>query len=408
MVCTSGLFASGAEPFYEPARASAQASLWKALGKQPYQPAKIIENWNNRGNYTRNWAQRIVAFSYKSLRSNTDLETSNALMKEMLSHYLAHPADAFEIHSFPPNAILLNYVSHHFGATGAVRAGLLSAENETLLKQLATQWIANIYKPDEHHYDLKQFQRIVNSENHDFIHLATAYGFLTLLGDDRQNEREELEQYLTRYVNDKALTGMFIEAASKGYNTGSINSLLLIHDLTTDARLKSTIANSLDLYFALWGETQINGVSGQAATRLYPDWARTNGLNGPAWLAHVFFGYGDPPPVNVYAHFLPALVTSYKPREIVGSIVIGNKNPPYLARRKGLGLAANGLYQPPRYEILRDKFAWVQYTYIGDGFVMGSFLQQPPRADEEVTRISSQNRWCGAIFEGAPRRVSIR
>ncbi len=168
-----------------------------------------------------------------------------------------------------------------------------------------------------------------------------------------------------------------------------------IYDFSPDPELKRKAGNYLDLYFAYWGEEQVNGVSGGGKSRLYQDVSPSTSEYG-----YVFFGIGEKP--RFETTILSAMTTSYQPSLLVYDIVcdlMGRGN--YEVRQRAMGLAEQGYYEPPIYHLRTDSGGIVRNSYCTPDFIIGTAMFEA-RPYEDWTLISSQNQSRGVIFSSNP------
>lgn len=76
----------------------------KESGK-PLVRAPIKKDWNNRGDFTRHYAQSIVLFAMRACELNEQLDEANAALQELCQYHLDRPETFFEVHSFPVPAM---------------------------------------------------------------------------------------------------------------------------------------------------------------------------------------------------------------------------------------------------------------------------------------------------------------
>ncbi len=182
-----------------------------------------------------------------------------------------------------------------------------------------------------------------------------------------------------------------------GYNTVLLKGILNFYDFAEDPELKRRTGLFFDLYFAYWGQEQIDGISGGGKARIYDGSVvspRTGGL------AYYFFGIGDPP--GIQCHLLTAMTTSYRPPLVVVDIVCDvSGRGVYEVIQHPLGLAEDGYYHPPHYRLRTDSGGILRYSYCTPDFIMGTVMSEA-RPWTDWTMISSQNREHGIIFGGHP------
>jgi len=383
----------------------------KESGK-PLVRREIKKNWNNRGDFTRHYAQSIALFAMRACQLNEQLNQANVALQELCQYHLDRPKTFFEIHSFPGvcNALARLYI--FYGPRGTKVPGRLSAKTSALLEKTMWEWANE--KADIGDAELKQSQTwwIENSENHHAQHFTTCWAFAGILkevdgykdkpfkdGHLPAEHHRAWTTYLKEYLRQRACKGMFIEIDSPSYATATLKSIVSFYDFSDDPVLKKRAGQLLELYWALWAEEQLGAVTGGAQTRCYAKAAVGGGsfLRRVAWY---LIGSGDPE--FVHNTMIPFVTSTWQVPDIVLQIAASAKaRGVYEIRQRRMGLAVKGYSSPEHYRLKTDCGGILRYTYCTPDFIMGSLITEA-RPAEDWAAISSQNRWAGVIFAGAP------
>ncbi|MDP3073012.1 MAG: hypothetical protein Q8N18_22150 [Opitutaceae bacterium] len=373
--------------------------------------AAIKPDWNKRGDYTRDYGHSIVLFAMRALELNEQLPEANAALAELCQYHLDRPQTLLEVHSFPSVTDALARMCVFYGPRGSKVAGRLSAETYAVI--LKTMWAWVSAKSELAQAEVKESQTwwLEHSENHHAQHFSTCWSFSKLLKDeseyrdrkytDGHSAREHYEAwtiYLREYLRQRAAKGMLIEIDSPSYASATLKGIYSLYDFSEDVVLKRRAGQFLELYWALWAEQQIDGVSGGAKTRTYAESAQrgTDFIRRAAWYA---LGMGDPR--FVHASMLPFVTTTWQMPDIVIDLALNAGDPTtYEVRQRRIGLAARDYDKPPHYRITPGVAGILRYSYRTPEFVMSSLLLEA-RPERDWAAISAQNRWMGVIFRGA-------
>jgi hypothetical protein len=383
----------------------------KDAGK-PLVRAEIDKNWNNRGDFTRHYAQSIVLFALRSLELNEQLEEANAALQELCQYHLDRPQTFFEIHSFPGACDALARLYIFYGPRGIKVPNRLTAETIGILEKTMWEWAHEKAHIEDAEFQESQTWRITDSENHHAQHFTTCWAFSGILKDvpaykDKPFKDGRLPAehyaawtaYLKEYLRQRVCKGMFVEIDSPSYATATLKSIYNFYDFSDDLVFKKMAGQFLDLYWALWAEEQIGAVIGGAQTRCYAKSALRGGsfLRRAAWYQ---IGFGDPE--FVHDSMLAFVTSTWQVPDVVLQIAYGWQNKaPYEIRQRRMGLAVEGYDRPTDYRLKTDFGGIFRYTWCTPDFIMGSLLTEA-RPTSDWAAISSQNRWSGVVFEGDP------
>ena len=383
----------------------------KDLGK-PLVRAAIKENWRNRGDFTRHYAQSIVLFAMRACELNEQLDEANAALQELCQYHLERPQTFLEIHSFPGVCDALARLYIFYGPRGTKAASRLSPDTAAVLERTMWEWANE--KADITDAELEQSQTwwLRNSENHHAQHFTTCWAFTRILRNvpayrdrpfkDGHTPAEHYgawTAYLKEYLRQRARKGTFVEIDSPSYATATLKSVYNFYDFSDDPVLKERAGRFLELYWALWAEEQIDAVTGGAQTRCYAKSAVRGGssLRRAAW-----YVVGSGEPEFVHSSMLPFVTTTWRVPDIVLQIAANRPlHDPYEIRQRRMGLAVPGYDRPPQFRFRTDFGGILRYTYCTPDFTMGSLMTEA-RPTEDWAAISRQNRWSGVIFAGDP------
>lgn len=372
-----------------------------------------------RAQFVRAYSFSLVEFAARSLWLNEFTPEANAALQEGADYYLAHPREIYDKDNFHWHSEALLRLVELFGSTGTRRAGALTAATEK--KILEAVWLycrrrESAARTHEHLAEaddaVSQTWYVKESENHHVQSFSTLWHFAQLARhradfrdrryDDGRTAADhwaDWTRYAKLYFLERARKGMFIEMMSPAYNATLLKGIFNFFDFAEDPELRRRTGHFLDLYFAYWGQEQIDGVAGGGKARIYSDVApRSLGLG------YLFFGAGTPPALN--CELLTALTTTWRPALVVVDLVCDRPGRgTYEVIQRPLGLAADAThYAPPDYHLRTDYGGIVRYSYCTPEFILGAVMCEA-RPETDWTMISSQNRRQGALFAGDPLAV---
>lgn len=394
--------------------ASAQRcdAFFRKEAGEPFVPAPIIKDWNKRGDFTRHYVQSVLLFASRALYLNEQIEEANKALGEMCQYHLDRPQTMLEIHSFPGAPRYLAQLAQFYGPEGTRAKGRLSPETHRVM--LATMWewakvkskMAACVMNESHTWT------ITDSENHHANHFASCWAVTAFLArmpeyrdrkfDDGHTAKEHSAAwtaYLREYLSERGRKGMTVEMESPSYASMTLSAVYWLYELSDDPVLKQRASDYITLYWALWAQQQINGVSGGAKARCYPSSAK----NGESFVSRAaWYALGIGSPEFVHWGMIPFVTSSWKMPEVVMDLALDVKGRgSYEVSERRPGLAQQGVERlKGMSQIAPDVGGLVRYTYSTPEFVMGSLLCAA-RPASDWTAISSQNRWHGVIFRGA-------
>lgn len=379
---------------------------------RPLTRSDINEDWKNRGDFTRHYCQSIVLFAMRAFYLGEQTQEANAALRELCEYHLARPKTFLDVHSFPSATDALLRLCKFYGPRGSKAAGRMDDATYDIILKTMWEWSRVNSRVEDADVARTRTLHLTNSENHHAQHFSTCWGFALMLKDepayqkleynDRRTAREHFDAwsaYLREYLRQRAAKGMLIEIDSPSYAGASLRGIFSLHDFSEDPVLRRRAGLFLDLYWALWAEQQIEGANGGGKTRCYAESAQrgVDFVNRMTWYAT---GMGD---ANfVHASMLAFVTTTWRMPDVVIDLVLDAPGRgTYEVRQRRMGLLEKGAPQKNRYRIRPDFGGILRYAWCTPDFVMGSVITDAlPLAD--WTAISSQNRWSGVIFRGAP------
>jgi hypothetical protein len=387
-------------------------AFFRKQSGQPFAPAPIIKDWNKRGDFTRHYVQSVLLFASRALYLNEPLAEANKALSEMCQYHLDRPQTFLEIHSFPGALRHLAQLAQFYGPDGTRGKGRLSPETYRVMLATMWEWAKVKSKLAASVVDESHTWTITDSENHHANHFASCWAVTAFLArvpeyrdrkfDDGHTAKEHSAAwtaYLREYLSERGRKGMTVEMESPSYASTTLSAVYWLYELTDDPVLKQRANDYITLYWALWAQQQINGVSGGAKARCYPSSAK----NGESFVSRAaWYALGIGSPEFVHLEMLPFVTSSWKMPEVVMDLALDVKGRgSYEVNERRPGLAQPGVERlKGMSQIASDDGGVVRYTYCTPEFVMGSLLCAA-RPASDWTTISSQNRWHGVIFRGA-------
>jgi hypothetical protein len=384
-------------------------AFFRKQAGRPFVPAPIKKDWNNRGDYTRDYNHAVLVFAARALYLNDQVEEANKALREMCQYHLDRPQTLLEIHSFPDVPRHLVLFSQFYGSHGSRTKGLLSDETNQVILKTLWAWVSAKSKLAEAEVTKSQTWTIYNSENHHANHFASCWAVSMFLAQqpgyrDRPYEDghtalehdEAWTAYLREYYRQRGCKGMTVEMDSPSYASMTLSAAYWVYDLTDDPVLKRRAGNYITLYWSIWAEQQIAGVCGGAKARCYPASA-TRGEDFVGRVAWYALGIGTPE--FVHESMLPFVMSSWRMPDLVMDLARDvDGRGAYEVRQRRPGLLQPG--SEPHESHLRTDFGGIlRSSYCTPDFILGSLLCEA-RPAEDWAAISAQNRWQGVIFRG--------
>ena len=385
--------------------------FFKSQAGKPFRPGKIKYDWNNRGDFTRHYAQSVVLFAMRAFYLNEQIPQANTALRELCQFHLDRPQTLFEIHSFPGSCNGLLRICIFYGPQGTIAPHRLTPETYNLLLKTMWTWASRKSKISQAEVAQSQTWHIENSENHHALHFSTCWAFSMILKEAPEYQNRTYEDghtaqqhydawtiYLREYLRQRACKGMLIEIASPSYASATLTGIYSFYDFSDDATLKKRAGDFLTLYWALWAQEQLDAVRGGGKTRCYPRSAQggTDFIRRAAWY---YLGIGDPK--FGHASMLSFVTSSWRMPAVVIDLALDPTGDAYEIRQRRMGLTLPGHNKPPSYQMRTDFGGIYRYSYCTADFIIGSLMTEA-RPEEDWAAISSQNRWSGVIFRGHP------
>lgn len=388
----------------------------------PFEKAPIEYDWNERGNFTRRYAHSVNTFALRAFFNATNVDAANDELRALFEHYLAHPTDLYEAHSFHWSGALYTRLWSFFGPEGTVGAGRLADETASRFLEVMFAWskkASGDLNPDASEPAIWRFP---NSENHHAMGIVTTWFFCGVLanhedyrdrafesGGTAADHREAWTDYLKTYFRARAGRGQSIEIASKNYNAHTIQNWYTVYDFADDAALKRMAGQYLDLYWATWAEEQIDGVRGGGMTRIYQGpRSRTAAGGEVSEMAGLHLDTRDDDRMSTTDWVVST--SDYRMPEAVMALALDvDGRGCYEVSQRCLGLAEPGWERVPNPPVvpfgvsgLRPDFGgFLRYSWCTPDFVIGTLMCEA-RPIDDWTGTAAQNRWQGVMFRGHP------
>lgn len=392
-----------------------EALLKKQSGK-PLVKATIDKDWGgrgptSRGDFTRNYNHSILLFAARALHLKEQLPEVNAAIREMCEYHLERPQTLLEIHSFQDVPRALVQLCTLYGPEGNRSKGLISPETHQVVLQTLWAWTSQKSKVADAEVLESQTWTTISSENH-HANLFSSCWAATLTLSHSQEYRDKKcsdgytvtehyaawNAYLQRYYLERGKKGMTAEIDSPSYAGVTLSSAYAAYELAEDALLKHRASAYITLWWALWAQQQIGGVSGGGKARCYPQNAThgTDPLGRIAW-----YVMGEGMPEFEHSGMIPFITSSWRMPDVVRDIALdATGRGTYEVKERRPGLLREGTQQNREYCAMRPEFGGiVRYGYCTPEFILGSLLFEA-RPSEDWAQVSSQNRWHGAVFHG--------
>jgi hypothetical protein len=383
-------------------RAESGKPLVRAKKRPPLKPG--------RGNYVRAYSYSMVGFASRCLYLGDMLEQANAALVENAQHYLDNPKDINDRDSFHWHAETVLRLIELYGTHGTKQAGRITPETEGIVLKPLFAYAKQYSKPERAETEDSQTWHIYESENHHVMSFTLCWHFAKIarsrpefrdieyFGLTPAQHYQAWSDYFMAYCRERARKGMFVEMMSGGYNSTLIKGIYNFYDFG-EPEVRRSAGMLLDLYFAYWAQEQIDGVQGGGRSRIYfVKGLKHDPFHGMGPLAWFYFGIGKQP--AVYGHDINAALSDYRPPAVVADLALDVKGRgAYEVRQRPQGLGHSGNMNPYRLDLKEGGI--LRYTYCDPSFILGTPMVLPhPHGD--WTKISSQNRWQGVIFAGAP------
>ncbi len=372
--------------------------------------------------FYRSLSYSLVNFAGRCFWLEDQIEAANNALIEHCEIYIDKPDILRDGDSFYWSADELCRIVEFWGSNGSKTPGLLQTDTEDLIYQVMWQW-AKEQSRVETSIEICPYLFITSanittkswdiegSENHHIQRISTRWHFAKLLKehpnynllpfDDGYTAEEHYTawtKFIKLFLKERARKGLFIEFANDAYGMESLKGIYNFYDYG-DKELRELTGKFLDLFWAVWAQEQINGVSGGSKARVYQGRESAIGATHFRKLAWYYLGIGE---ISEIKENIFSFITSdYRIPAVVMDLALDPAGRGiYEIVQRRLGLAKDGMYNPPVYR-LEQYQGLIRYSYCTPEFIMGTFHCEA-LPENSWTMISSQNRWLGVIFEGDP------
>lgn len=300
------------------------------------------------------------------------------------------------------------YIQYN-SVNGTVRRDVLRPEVEAGMPEVmwavVESYYTNVFSEDNDPL------RGIDSENHDSLKKSSLYLIAQVLNKiDGYKDRilpdgktlpefiAHAEDYYHKLVLSRAQTGLFVEG-SENYRAVTYEGLYNVIDFTDDEATREKVKMLVDVSWIEYAVESLNGVRGNAKTRVYNK--KGDADTGFMWfsmLGSMYFGLNTEENVSP---IVTLLMSDYRPPEIAREIAT-KENKGYYKLIKGmqgfgsLSIISFGTHTGPEY-IFDGNRDVITYEYITPDYIASTIYQDDV---DDLTILSSQNRWEGAIFKG--------
>ena len=300
----------------------------------------------------------------------------------------------------------------HFGQNGDQMPGLVSPEAEAVFREMAMGYCHDMSRLSDAESGGNATWRVYESENHHVQRDSAIWQLMHILLDDPANEKAVMADggtlrahydawtaFFKAWIRQRAGKSMFIEVQSRVYGVHTMKNIYPLYDFSEDEELRVLAGGIIDLFWALWAQEQLMGVSGGGMSRVYPDSARNTHGEAADW-AYYYTGMGQMNPPDGMDYI--CLDSRYRMPEVIARMAAApDKRGVYEIEMRPLGYALKE-DKFPNYRPDPENGHIYRYTYCTPDFIVGTQMY-PQTPSENWCLISSQNRYHGVIFgpEGA-------
>ena len=359
-----------------------------------------------RGNYVRGYSFSIVEFATRCLVLDEQIAAANAALTENAQHYADNPADINDRDSFHWHAEMLCRLIEHYGRQGSVAAGRVTPATEDAMLDVLWRYAVQFSLPARFEAEQSRTWHVYESENHHLQGLTACWHVAKLAaaspayrdrrypdGGTPAAHLAAWTAYIKLYCLERARKGLFIEVGSDGYNTVGLKGLYNVYDFAADAELRRRVGLLLDLFWATWAQTQLDGVRGGGKARIYQTGNDRQGASDLRQLGWYYFGVGEGGRLS--SPMLAALTSGYRPPALVADLA---RDPAargrYAIHTRVPGRAAAGFEKPPDYHVLPDASGIHAYSWCTPSFILGTLMLEA-RPMEDWTRGLRCSEKCG-------------
>lgn len=350
-----------------------------------------------------------INYALAALYLNKDVQAANEKLIAACEGLLNGKRNLMQVYSNCPRLVRIYRLFAH---DSDYFPGRLTAEAEAKMCELMWTWAKSHSRMINTDIDRHRTWAMWGSENHDAQNDAAAWGTASILkdvapyntykyddGSTAQAQHDAWTAYLKAYLRERAKKGLFLEIGTPTYTKYTLKGVYNYYDFAEDAELKVLAGILLDLWWADWAESQINGVWGGGKARVKHDSGETGHCSASAMAWH-YLSIGTPnskhPTVLAMAttsHRLPLVVMDLA-LDVSGRGVYEKSS-----RRPGLRVnpQPDDLPDERTRALNPDNGGILRYTYVRPEFILGTLmLEKRPR--EDWWGGSMQSRWIGVTF----------
>lgn len=381
------------------------------LKGKPLVREKIIPPiFSDGSDFSRHYSYSLMDYAFKCFWLEENIDSANVALLENTNYYIGYPRAYKDKDSFYWAADELCKIMEFYGSNGVKKPGLIKKEVEEKVLLMMWQYSKMQSKIAKAELEISNTWFIDESENHHIQRFYAAWHFAKFLKNHPSYKNEKYDdgftaeehytvwnKYIKHWIVERAKKGLFVEMANDSYGLETLKGVYNFHDFG-DSELKQLSKNLLDLYWAVWAQEQIGGVSGGAKSRVYP-YEAPSGRTTFWRMAWFYLGINE---ISAPHENLFTLITSnYRMPLLVMDIALDVKGRKvYEIQQRRLGTAEKGFFTPPNYH-LKPQGDLLRYSYCTPEFIAGTFFC-PAKNYEDWALISSQNRWAGVIYNSHP------
>jgi hypothetical protein len=362
-----------------------------------------------------------VGFAIAALYRNTQLDKANEEVIAACQLFLDGTEDWVDFH-WKGNTLFRIY--EFFKSDSAFFPGRLTPQAEAKICEVFWEWwkwaaveksVADISRTE---IEQSRTWWIEGSENHGMMRKSTAWSAAKILKDaapyntyteiDNLTPEQHFVSWTTffkEYLKERGKRGVMVEIYCS-YNPYTMQGWYNFYDFADDPVLKQRANHLLDLYWADWGQGQIESVRGGGKTRVYLGAASETGTDSIMGLTWYYLNKGVSS--SRHPNVMCAMTSQYRMPLVVMDIALdtaGRGTYESKTRRLGLNILPRPAEAPPEplnsptYVLDPDNGGILDYKYCTADFIIGS-LMLPELPTANWSSISCQNRWHGVIFGG--------
>jgi autotransporter-associated beta strand protein len=351
----------------------------------------VLTNVVNSGSVWPYGIQGQTMWALSALSLNRDVATANA--KILASSTAADPYAFFDVYSYLKIATLFGQNSSFADTRGRITAQTEAAMKQVLWTDVSGTSLAMAA--------LDRVWWVNDSENLDLNRNVTNYLAAAILKDDATygtrlftDGKKAVDHYnawnawYASWLKERATRGLLVEVGSDTYQKYSVAAITTLRDLSPDPVVRQRAGMMLDLFYIDEAQYSISDRRGGGKSR---NDALASEFEGIGKMM-----YGE---AGGAAHTKTFETSTYQVPAIAALIRSTEKlNGPIEVRTRLPGESQSPLPAglPSGFYALAPASRLVNYEYRTPNYELGSMLQD---GGVTYTNISSQNRWCGMIFD---------